>query len=247
MPETAQQTDLHMVQLWLDLRRMTELARMLHLPLHSVDENYITHCALGELFGDSAPRPFCLGESAGKKLRVLGYCSSSGEELQSTARVHASPTVYNIPDWDRTSAKPMPASFPEGMSLRFEVRACPVIRQSSSGNEVDAFLARVWEVDDPDVPIDREDVYRDWLLDQFQRRGGARPDEDSISLEQFSLERMLRRQQGGDRRAVTVKRPVATLTGQLQVTDGKQFLDLLRTGIGRHRSFGFGMIKVRRA
>ena len=238
---------LHMVQLWLDLRRMTELARMLHLPLHRVDENYITHCALGELFGDEAPQPFCIEQTGGKHLRVLGYSEAGGDELQSTAQLSASPTVYDIPDWDRTAAKPMPDSFPRGMELGFEVRACPVIRRSSSGKEVDAFLARVWEVDDPDVPIDREDVYRDWLLDQFDRRGGARPDEDSISLEQFSLERMLRRQQGGDRTATTIKRPVATLAGTLQVTDGAAFTELLRSGIGRHRSFGFGMVKVRRA
>jgi len=38
-----------------------------------------------------------------------------------------------------------------------------------------------------------------------------------------------------------------TLTGTLRVTDSDAFLALLRSGIGRHKSFGYGMLKVRRA
>jgi CRISPR system Cascade subunit CasE len=222
---------------------------MLHLPLARVDHNYMAHCALGELFGDSAPAPFCVSSQDGKHVRLLAYSSLGTEELRARARQHASPFAYEICDWARMACKPMPQAFPEGMRLEYELRACPVVRKSSAGKhhgagvEVDAFLSRVWEVDDPEVPIQREEVYRDWLTSQFERRGGARL--HSTRMERFSLERMLRRTQGPERDTNTIKRPVVTLSGELEVTDPDAFNELLRSGIGRHKSFGFGMLKVR--
>jgi len=37
-----------------------------------------------------------------------------------------------------------------------------------------------------------------------------------------------------------------TLRGVLRVTNAEEFNHLLRSGIGRHKSFGFGMLKIRR-
>jgi len=68
-------------------------------------------------------------------------------------------------------------------------------------------------------------------------------------MTRFSIERMTRRipkNGNGERKADTIKRPDVTLTGTLQVTDGDAFVDLLRSGLGRHKSFGYGMLKVRR-
>jgi CRISPR system Cascade subunit CasE len=98
-------------------------------------------------------------------------------------------------------------------------------------------------VNDESVPIDREEVYQNWFARQLEQRGGARPLE--VNLKRFSIERMLRRVQSKDRTAKTIKRPDVTLTGRLQVTDSDAFNELLKTGIGRHTSFGFGMLKVR--
>jgi CRISPR system Cascade subunit CasE len=71
-------------------------------------------------------------------------------------------------------------------------------------------------------------------------------DPDAIAMTRFSIERMTRRT-GPDRTASAIKRPDVTITGRLQVTDSRAFADLLRSGIGRHKSFGYGMLKVRRA
>jgi CRISPR system Cascade subunit CasE len=149
----------------------------------------------------------------------------------------------------------MPTTFPEGMALQFNLRACPVVRKASAGEgpdgqewsegqELDAFLSKAWE--NPDEDLSREGVYREWLNDQFENRGGAEVDRDSIAMTRFSIERMTRRN-GPDRTASAIKRPDVTLTGRLQVTDGDTFVDLLRSGLGRHKSFGYGMLKVRRA
>ncbi len=247
---SSAQSPLFMIQMWLDLRRLVELGRALHLPVQRVDDSYITHCALRELFGDHAPGPFSLENNSGRHLRILAYSSLSADDLQTTAQAFASPMVYQIPDWTRAVSKPMPKTFLQGTHLGYELRACPVIRKSSSGKyhsagaEVDAFLSRVWEVDDPKVAVNREDVYRDWLADQFTRSGAATS--KSVQLKQFSLERMFRRDHEQHRQATPIKRPAATLTGDLEVTDSAKFIELLRRGIGRHRAFGFGMLKIRR-
>ncbi len=254
--------DLHMVQLGLDAKGLTTLGKMLHLPLAKTDTGYLVHCALKELFQSDAPQPYSVENESqnGRHVRVLGYTEADGETLQTHAQLDASPKVYEICDWNRLAAKPMPDTFPEGMALHFELRACPVVRKASAGegrnqngkkrswdkgDELDAFLAEAWTRPE-DEDLSREQVYREWLGDQFDNRGGAEVDAESIAMTRFSIERMTRRN-GPDRTPDTIKRPDVTLTGTLRVTDGDAFLDLLRSGIGRHKSFGYGMLKVRRA
>ena len=257
-------SDLHMVQLGLDAKGLTTLGKMLHLPLDRTDTGYLVHCALGELFGDDAPQPFSVEQNTqnGRQVRVLGYTAVGADTLQANAQLDASPTVYEIGDWDGLAAKPMPQTFPDGMALQFELRACPVVRKASAGEgvnhngdkrtwtegqELDAYLAEAW-TRPADDDVSREEVYREWLRRQFEIRGGAEP--QAIGMDRFSIERMTRRvpKNGtGERKADTLKRPDVTLTGTLRVTDGDAFVDLLRSGLGRHKSFGYGMLKVRRA
>ena len=251
----------HMIQAPLDGRRLVELGKMLHLPLHSVDTNYLVHCALGELFGDHSPKPYYVddrGLRSGEELdergiRVVAYSAKDAEYLEQHAQLYTTnPSVYNIvPDWDDCVSKPMPEGFPEGMTLRFEARTCPVVRKSSSGprwdegQELDAFLAEAWKPENEDVELEREEIYRDWLQGHFERRGGLEP--KSIGMERFSIERMARRQHGGDRNVRIIQRPDVTLTGKAEVTDSQALVELLRDGFGRHKAFGFGMLKVRPA
>jgi len=262
MTNATATASLHMIQFELDAKGLTTLGRMLGLPLRQTDTNYLVHCALGELFQDQAPKPYSVENdgASGRQVRVLGYTDVDDETLHSLAQGFASPTVYQIGQWERLASKPMPDTFPEGMRLGFELRACPVIRKSSAGSgtnkkgdertwnagqELDAFLARQWTSDES---LDREAVYVEWLQRQFSTRGGA--ELIDAGVDRFSIERMVRRTQtnsNGDRTAHTVKRPDVTLSGTLRVTDGAAFTDLLRSGIGRHKSFGFGMLKVRRA
>jgi len=256
-------SDFHMVQLGLNAKGLTTLGKMLHLPLAQTDTGYLVHCALGELFGDDAPQPFSIENEAqnGRRVRVLGYADADADTLQANAQLDASPTVHEICDWARLAAKPMPDPFPDGLVLQFELRACPVVRKASAGkgvnqhgetrtwdegDELDAFLAKAWE--NPEDDLSREQVYRNWLRRQLEIRGGAEP--QSIAMTRFSIERMTRRvpkNGNGERKADTIKRPDVMLTGTLEVTDGDAFVDLLRSGLGRHKSFGYGMLKVRRA
>ena len=137
------------------------------------------------------------------------------------------------------------------MKLGFELRACPVVRKASDGpkwdegQELDAFLSRVWEIDDPSIDVDREETYINWLRRQFEIRGGA--ELLSAQMKRFSIERMSRRNHTSNRKLRTIQRPDITLAGKLEVTEADAFKELLKSGIGRHKSFGFGMLKIRRA
>jgi CRISPR system Cascade subunit CasE len=274
---TVDASTFHMVQLFLDPRRLAELGKMQGLDLSRTSTNYLIHCALGELFGDDAPKPFYVDDDprtvegtaaahGDRHVRVLGYADLDDDALREEAKLCPNPTVSAICDWDRFVASEMPTRLAEGRRLQFELRACPVVRKASAGegenrhgerrtweagDELDAFLARAWA--NPEADLRREDVYRDWLCRQFDERGGAAVEDGSIRMTRFSIERMTRRTHdtgdatdGGDRTVNTLKRPDVTLTGTLEVTDADAFPALLRRGIGRHKSFGYGMLKVRR-
>ena len=247
----------YMTQLALDAKGLTTLGRMKRLPLRQTGTPYLVHAALGELFGDDAPKPFSIETDSGaRRVRVLGYTDAPKDNLHTQAQIGASPTVYAICDWEQAATKAMPEALPEGMRLGFELRACPVIRKSSAGEvdtrngtrswsegeEVDAFLNRAWHC--PDEELSREQVYRDWLRSQFDIRGGARV--ERVRMERFSIERMTRRDHNGGG-TTQIKRPDITLTGTLTVTSPEAFMAVLRSGIGRHKTFGFGMLKIRRA
>jgi len=249
----------YMINMWLDTRQLMQLGRMLHLPLKNTGTNYLVHCALSELFQEQAPGLFCVEDkhhqitdydSRGRHIRALCYSELEWETLQNLSRGFASPTVYEIVDWDRMASKPMPDTFPKGMKLGYEIRVCPVVRKASDGpkwyegQELDAFLSRVYEIDDKSVDIDREEIYRNWLKQQFENRGGAKL--ITAQMKRFSIERMSRRNHSSNRKLKTIQRPDVTLTGKLEVTDATAFEELLRRGIGRHKSFGFGMLKIRR-
>lgn len=270
---TATETDtaaLHMVQLFLDPRRLVQLGKMMKLPLHSTDTNYLVHCALGELFGDEAPKPFFVdddprpvGETGTRDrfVRVLGYTPARPDALREDAKLCPNLTVHAMCDWDRYAGKEMPMALAAGRRLGFDLRCCPVVRKGSAGEgqnakgdrktwragqELDAFLSEAWEAG-PDADIDRETAYVEWLNNQLDIRGGATV--ESAGVDRFSIERMTRRTQpngDGDRSIKTLKRPDVTLRGVLRVTDTDAFNHLLRSGIGRHKSFGFGMLKIRR-
>lgn len=236
-----------------------ELGRMLRLPINRVDYNYLVHCALSELFQKQAPQPFSIenngqasesSSSDGRSLYVLAYSELNTDQLQEIAKGFASPAVYNICEWNHCLAKPMPEEFPKGKEFQFETQVCPVVRKSTEGprwhkgQELDAFLSHVWEVNDPDVKVSREEVYKDWLSRQIERRGGANA--VSLTMNRFGIRRMARRKHDANRKTQIIQRPDVSFTGTLKVTDSNDFKHLLRNGLGRHRSFGFGMLKIRR-
>ncbi|MBD3347949.1 MAG: type I-E CRISPR-associated protein Cas6/Cse3/CasE [Candidatus Eisenbacteria bacterium] len=239
------ESKLYMLRCRLETPRLLEIGKRHRLPLQHVDTGYLVHCVLAGLFGDDAPNPFHVEGQPGRFVTVLAYGSVPEDTLRDRARAFADPGVHASLDWDSLAQKPMPVRWEVGTRVSFRLRACPVKRMSSPGKlhrkgaEVDAFLVRCREVG-PDVVVEREHVYLEWFRGQLERRGGAKLVRGG--LEAFKRVRLVRRSGGERRCAHTVERPDALLRGLLEITDGRAFCRLLADGIGRHRSFGYGML-----
>jgi len=246
-----------MVSLDLKVRRLVSLAKARDIPLYRMDEGYLIHSVLGELFGDLAPKPFAVRGRRGGALNVLGYTDCSAEELRARAHAVAEPAAYNCCEWHALAGKPMPEVWTVGTTYRFSIRVCPVVRRSGvgpngekPGREMDAYLAEVEK--QPGVELNRAEVYANWLRVAFERRGGAELEGTKVSG--FSLRPLLRRDRNRKPQTVPAKphsrqhasgRPDVTMEGQLRVSDSGTFSRLLRRGVGRHRAFGFGMLLLR--
>jgi CRISPR system Cascade subunit CasE len=218
--------------------------------MRDVDIGYLVHAQLGHVFGELAPKPFCIEEQGGAWTTVLGYGTVDARQLRDAALERLEGRLDGVLDVSALASKPLPDDWPAGLRLQFETRVAPVVRKSSAdpsgrfraGAEIDAFLAQVWATNDADVPLSREAAYAQWLSDEFARRGGATI--DSATIRSYTRSRLVRRRQGDDRTSGVLDRPDVRFRGTLTVTNSEEFGALLTRGLGRHRAFGFGMIKL---
>jgi CRISPR system Cascade subunit CasE len=134
----------------------------------------------------------------------------------------------------------MPSEWRSGLRLRIDVLACPVSR--NRGIEKDIYLREI-ERANPS-PRSRESVYLDWFRQQWE----GVVEFDSLSLTAFRRGMLLRRghESGGDRTSHALERPRAQFNAIATISDGGAFHERLVRGIGRHRSFGFGMVLLAR-
>ncbi|CFX29933.1 CRISPR-associated protein [Candidatus Filomicrobium marinum] len=232
------------------------------------DPGRALHHVLDETFGPNALKPFRLMVPRHKDLgTIYAYTAWPKDELLAIAAETAVPEfaadhILRLVDLD---TKPMPETWTEGKRLAFDVRVRPVSRIRTElpnpnpkrpaykpGSEVDVFLLEA-QRNHPDgrtrlvdgTPTasgmmiagrDRPTVYRDWLAARLD--GAAEVDHEHTDLTAFQRSRVSR---GG----ASVEGPDATFHGELSVTDPERFHALLARGIGRHLSFGFGMLLLR--
>jgi CRISPR system Cascade subunit CasE len=245
---STETNQLFMVSLHLSAPKMMGIARRRDLLKQNLDAGYLVHCQLLELLGKRAPSTFAIASDKGEFWHILGYCGDDQQALKEYADTYADPLIHASVDWTTLATKAMPREWPLGKTLSFEVRICPVIRKSQSGEfnrkgaEVDAFLAKCRKVG-PDVGVDREQVYREWLELQFVRHGGATL--RSANIASFQVLSLTRRTQGEFRKSQLIERPDALMRGELEITDSMAFNRLLQRGLGRHRAFGYGMLLLK--
>jgi CRISPR system Cascade subunit CasE len=249
---------LHFVRCGIDAQRLYAFARRSRAgDARNFDEGYAVHALFAALFDHGAaedarvaPKPFHIGDLGRRTLDVLGYAALDHHALVNRAKTFADPVAWGVCDLESIVSKPMPSAFEEGTRLGFSVRACPIQRIAKRGPmtreraEVDAFLARSWEVG-ADVPLDRGQVYRAWLEEELAKEAAATILDATMT--NFRLGRMHRRTQGADRKASKTERPDVTLEGILEVGNTEAFARRLARGVGRHRAFGFGMMLLKPA
>ena len=240
-------TQLQLLHMLPDPQRLTAWAGRHRLLDASGDLGYAFHGLLRAGFGERAPRVFRYLDS---QQGLLAYSGLTASELHQTLAL-APPEIALILGLglDQRQGglriRPFPTEWRDGQVLGFEVKVRPVIRESKTGKERDAFLVAVEK--QPDATLERVDVYRNWLANQFARNGAAQLLD--CALEQFRLLDVLRRTQssseGQIRRPHRVNGPDAVLSGQLRVQESAAFAQMLARGVGRHRAFGYGFLMLR--
>jgi CRISPR system Cascade subunit CasE len=238
--------NLYLVELPLSLRALNIWAARRGL---GPDEGTALHYLLGETFGPAALQPFRLMVAPRAQSGTLyAYAATDADTLRGQAIASLTPEHAAVVSLDRLRSLPRPSTiWSVGQRLGFDLRLRPVVRLASDlvgtddsgrpvsmrkGAEVDVFLAAILR----DRPMLREDVYLDWLAARLAP--AAQLDLSASRLASFQRTRVQR-----DRRRIDG--PDAVVHGTLTITDPAAFDNLLARGVGRHRSYGYGMLLLR--
>ena len=228
------------------------------------DPDHGMHCLLTECFGKPPNREHREGEGlAPKPFRLIiprdcavgtlyGYGPADADKLREAAQLYGDPAQCQILNLPTLASKPMPAQWPDGKRLGFELRIRPVVRSRQEpwgdiaksgrrkGEECDVFQWEALKYPKGQMPYSREQVYRDWLAGLLERNGGAALEPEHTRLVSFRRTRAVRKL-----RQRHCEGPDAVMQGNLTITNPVKFAELLAQGIGRHRAYGYGMLLLR--
>lgn len=229
-------TDLHLVSLAVEPAGLMRFAANQGLlNYHDDAQGYAIHAWMAAMFGNLAPQPF---RFLVKRNQVLGYAAADAATLATQASTYADPLSWAVLCPDSLASKPMRKDWGVGERLQADVLTCPVSRKD--GNEKDVFLRALDRLGDQAPP--RPSVYVQWM----ERQWGEAVDLERIELTGFGRTRIMRRSQKTQlqtTRAVReMERPFAEFRTVFRVREPDAFQALLARGIGRHRTFGFGML-----
>jgi CRISPR system Cascade subunit CasE len=229
-----------MIQMHLNL---VELLRPLEgktAPRHPLDVGYLVHAGITRLFGDLVPKPFAVVEERGSRLTVLAYSPRTVEELRHGALLKES----RLLDWASFASKPLGATG-KGLRVKYEVRFCPtkrLTRRSETGlipSREEDFYCTECDRSPAETP-NREVAYLRWLTRELE---GAKVLTGRMT--RYCQTRATRLT--ASRKAGVFNMPDCTFQGELEVIDPELFRTKLARGLGRHRSFGFGMLLLKPA
>lgn len=239
---------LHLVKVPLRAEKLTVVARRRGLPVRDLDEGYLVHMVMRELWQGKAPSPFVV-RGGGRGLEAWGYSHSDAATLIDHAAAFGDPSLLEaVGELHAVASKSMPL-FESGRQLGFALRACPVVRLAGARNghragaEVDAFLARCFAAGKESV-VSREDVYQEWLAKTMSRPAVTGVNVTRVSVVGLSRERLVRRTHDETRSTHRLERPDVRFEGEMVVEDGGRLLAYLGHGVGRHRAFGFGALML---
>ena len=217
------------------------------------DKGRVLHHLMTETFGTEAFKCFRLMASArATNANLYSYSCLEAKDLQTNSTMYGMPEHLSVFGIDTIQGKPMPENWRKDQLVGFDIRIRPVRRiikelnlgndVVKSGTELDAFLIEAKR----SIPNSsssmkergrtRQAVYLDWLIERTS--DFAEIDRNNTRLNNFIRSKILRGKK-------TIEGPDAIMHGNLKITDPLKFTHFLEKGIGRHRSFGYGMILLR--
>lgn len=208
------------------------------------DDGYLLHAWLAAAFGPLAPKPFWFDE---RHATLWGYTQAGADQMLDHLQSFADPRTYAAMKPDTLHSKPLPQCWRPGLRVLLQTRLCPVTRHG--GEEKDAFL---WALDawdaaqalhrEAEKPT-RESVYCQWFVRQVDPQAAQLEAVRLVGLR--ARVAMVRPDRSADSsRLRVIERPEASVEAVATVQNGDAFAQMLERGIGRHRAFGFGMVRV---
>lgn len=222
----------------------------LHRYLHSqdlakgnVNLSYGVHAWLAAAFTGLNPKPWRLLMDRRRPPRILAYSRFQASDFRTRILEFADPSVLNVCPKPNImiNSRVMPGWTP-GKRLGFEVLCCPVGRKSGSGIEKDIFLIRA---DQGGEGLQRNQVYTEWAIRMFAKHSVAALNTRLAGFRLVKHERRNQKERATTRKRQIITRPEALVVGELTIGDSQQFATLLARGLGRHCSFGYGMILLK--
>ena len=200
------------------------------------DLDRAAHCLVYGTFGaERVPKPFLMKAERTSPLEtgtVLAYTELEETELRELAKRNQKLAIESVmpPEGIRTTT--IPDRWRPGTKFRFSVRIRPTQRGKwmERQAERDIYLER-------DGEMTRGELYCQWVAEIIEKQGGAGPEAETLAMNQFTIRRIRRQRTSG-----YTLGPDATISGALEVRDSERFSQLLATGIGRHRAYGYGMV-----
>ena len=221
---------MRILKMELDAVSVAEWAKSSGIPRYDI--GYLAHAFMRRFFNDDSPQPFLPLKNAGC-LCIEGVLPEDAE----IAVFEKSPDVlsYSVEEITPPHA---------GETVSFRVRLCPVMRNGSSGKEVetDAFLVMLRRAEaSGQTPPKRMQVYRQWAAGRFADCLNV----SKTYIERYEQIRPCRRGALGHLGAPAAIgwRPVIEVSMSGVVIDAERFAQLARRGIGRHKAFGFGYLR----
>ena len=237
----------HMIRASIDLRAFYRWAgERGMISRNTFDPGFAMHCLITESFGrELAPKPFRFiiprDPRHGAGGTLYGYSAHTEEELRAAAQTFACPLQSTVLPTARIESKPMPTSWRAGQRLGFEALIRPVVRcargSEMAGKERDSFQIEAERHSKGEMRRSREQVYAAWLCVRLAARGARLEEARLRSFQRVRVVRKLRKHAS--------EGPDAVMHGTLEVTDPALFTDLIATGVGRHRAYGYGMLLLR--
>ena len=182
-----------------------------------VQDSYSLHRVVYSLFDDiRSDRQKLEGEPSG-----LLYADKGGDVDQKTILI-LSDRFPNTPKHGRIESKVIPDSFLMHNHYGFEITLNPTKRDHSTGKT---------------VPIRGSDAIKEWFIKKTIDSWGFEVTSERVQVQNTDVKIF-------DKKGHHVTQGSATLIGELIVTDQKKFIQSFQRGIGRGKSFGFGLLQI---
>lgn len=235
---------LHLIRVDVRLSGLVEYGRRKGLPIRDIDPGYLLHSWTEGVFGKWGLRPFVIDKQMSGGMRLFGYAAQSAEALREHVDAYAEPEAHQAGMWASLTGRPMPHAWRVGQRVGFRVRLCPTERERDKP-ELDAFVATRL-LDTPNAfrggMTDRSACYAHWLGLRLEQRGAVKL--HWAHLKEYCVRPMLRRSQDPERAVRMPRLPDVLMDGELEIRDSDGFRRILAEGVGRHRAFGFGMLRL---